>query len=254
MGRSLNHSNNWFENDQFSPRDEHVEGPGGRPSASQGFHRAQQALKCREEKKSAQRKSTLQTSLPQKIQQTWSERRAEQKLCCGISVHYKETDASEKIQAALIIFFSPQTLVWHGRTWNRAILAPATTGNRVLDNPSQCKLSSRLRAFLWGVGRKGCPSSKVPLQSVGTAPVTAKVFGKDHEHLKAASEKRAWARSSPWGCSPEVASGRESALLLVISVHHSLNIRPYRKTRASCSPCPSCISPDVSRFKPWKLN
>lgn len=55
--RELNcQDKNWFENGQFSPRDEHVEGPGGRSSAYQGFHWAQQALKLRKEKKSAQMK------------------------------------------------------------------------------------------------------------------------------------------------------------------------------------------------------
>ena len=42
---------NSYDNGQFSPRDEHVEGPGGKSNAYQGFHRAQQALKWRKQMK-----------------------------------------------------------------------------------------------------------------------------------------------------------------------------------------------------------
>lgn len=123
----------------------------------------------------------------------------------------------------------------------------------ILDNPLRRKLSSHLRAFLWGLE--------------GTAvhhPESVAVSGNSARDCKGLWQRPRASEGCPWetgmglrlptGCSPEAASGRETALLLVIPVHHSLNIRPYRKTRASCYPCPSCISPDVSSFKPWKLN
>lgn len=80
--------------------------------------------------------------------------------------------------------FPPQTLVWHGRTWNRTTLALATTGKYILDNPLWWKLCSHLRAFLWGWRGRAVHHPKSV--AVGRVPLAAKVFGKGHKHLKAA--------------------------------------------------------------------
>lgn len=94
-------------------------------------------------------------------------------------------------------FFFPHKLIWHGRTWNRVTLALTITGNCILDNSLRCKLCSHLRGFLWGAGGRSVHHPKSI--AVGRVPVAAKVFGKGHEHLKAASEKWAWAHGSPQG-------------------------------------------------------